>query len=254
MKVSWTSSLGLVLGLVLVLVAIPSHAVLLELENLPEKCDLQKCAPIDPVRLNVHLVPHTHDDVGWLKTVDQYYYGLRSDIQKAGVQYILDSVVQSLVANKERKFIYVETAFFAKWWAEQDNKMKAVVKELVNSGQLEFVNGGWCMNDEATTHYSGIIDQMTLGLKFLNETFGHCGRPRAAWHIDPFGHSREQASLFALMNYDGWFFSRIDYQDHLQRETTKNMEIIWQGSDDMQSSADIFSSIIYRGYGKIRSN
>lgn len=53
------------------------------------------------------------------------------------------------------------------------------------------------MNDEATAHYGAIIDQMTLGLNFLEETFGEDGRPLVAWHIDPFGHSREQASLFA---------------------------------------------------------
>jgi hypothetical protein len=29
----------------------------------------------DNETLYVHLVAHTHDDVGWIKTVDQYYSG-----------------------------------------------------------------------------------------------------------------------------------------------------------------------------------
>ena len=37
------------------------------------------------------------------------------------------------------------------------------MKELVKNKQLEFVNAGWCMNDEAGTHYNAIIDQMSLG-------------------------------------------------------------------------------------------
>ena len=39
--------------------------------------------------INVHLVSHTHDDVGWLKTVDQYYYGSNNGEQTAAVQYVL---------------------------------------------------------------------------------------------------------------------------------------------------------------------
>lgn len=59
------------------------------------------------------------------------------------------------------------------------------------------------MDDEATTHYNAIIDEHSLGLEFLRQNFGDCGRPRVAWQIDPFGHSREQASLFAHVSHDG---------------------------------------------------
>ncbi len=120
----------------------------------------------------MHLVPHTHDDVGWLKTVDEYFYGANNSIQHAGVQYILDSVIPALQKNKDRTFIYVEMAFFKRWWDQQDNSMKETVRDLVKKRQLEFINGGWSMNDEAATHYNAIIDQMTLGLRFINDTFG----------------------------------------------------------------------------------
>ena len=41
-------------------------------------------APGPADKLNVHMISHAHDDVGWLKTVDQYYYGQRNDFAHAG--------------------------------------------------------------------------------------------------------------------------------------------------------------------------
>ncbi|CAM4731854.1 unnamed protein product [Leuciscus chuanchicus] len=212
-------------------------------------CGYKSCLATKPSMLNVHLVPHTHDDVGWLKTVDQYYYGDRNNIQHAGVQYILDSVIDQLQKDPARRFIYVETAFFYRWWRQQSQNTRRIVTQLVNEGRLEFINGGWCMSDEATTHYSAVIDQMTLGLRFLNDTFGECGRPRVAWHIDPFGHAREHASIFAQMGYDGFFFGRLDYQDKARRMKTKEMEMLWRASESLTPPlADLFTGVLPNGY------
>ncbi|WRX19689.1 Glycoside hydrolase family 38 [Theobroma cacao] len=195
-------------------------------------------------KINVHVVPHTHDDVGWLKTVDQYYVGSNNSIQGACVQNVLDSIVPALLADKNRKFIY---AFFQRWWRDQSELMQSIVKNLVSSGQLEFINGGMCMHDEAVPHYIDMIDQTTLGHRFIKEEFGVT--PRIGWQIDPFGHSAVQAYLLgAEVGFDSFFFGRIDYQDRIKRKKEKSLEVIWRGSKSLGSSAQIFAGAFPKNY------
>ncbi|CAH2265604.1 jg6261, partial [Pararge aegeria aegeria] len=145
-------------------------------------------------------------------------------------------------------FIYVETAFFWKWWVRQGDDIRHKVHTLVRQGRLQFVGGAWSMNDEAASHYQSTIDQFTWGLRKLNETFGPCGMPRVGWQIDPFGHSREFASLLAAMGYDGLFLGRIDYQDKGARLSQKRMEMIWRGDDNLGNSSDLFTGVLFNTY------
>lgn len=46
------------------------------------------------------------------------------------------------------------------------------VNFLFQEKRLEFIGGGWSMNDEAVCHYSSIIDNMALGFQTLQEEFG----------------------------------------------------------------------------------
>ena len=131
------------------------------------------------------------------RRITDLFSSARNDIKHAGVQYIIDSVIHSLDEYPALRFIYVEMAFFWRWWNQQSNETQAKVRQFVNEGRLEFISGGWCMSDEASTHYNSLIDQQSLGAEFLKETFGECARPKIGWQIDPFGHSREMASIFA---------------------------------------------------------
>ncbi|BAF28356.1 probable alpha-mannosidase At5g13980 [Oryza sativa Japonica Group] len=198
-------------------------------------------------KLNVHVVPHTHDDVGWLKTVDQYYVGSNNSIQGACVQNVLDSLVPALLKDENRKFVYVEQAFFQRWWRQQSDMIKDIVKGLISTGRLELINGGMCMHDEATVHYIDMIDQTTLGHRFIKEEFGQI--PRIGWQIDPFGHSAVQAYLLGTeVGFDAFYFFRIDYQDRDTRKGTKELEVVWRGSKTFGSSADIFAGIFPKNY------
>jgi lysosomal alpha-mannosidase len=191
-------------------------AITLSAKPIKAECGYNACPKTDPTKLNIHIIAHSHDDVGWLKTADHYYID--------SVRDIITNVVKSLKSNANRKFTQVETYFFNHWWNEQTEDTKSVVKTLVNNGQLVFTNGGWTVNDEGAAHYSNIIDQMTLGLKVLDEIFGNCSHTKVSWQIDPFGHSREMASLYAQMGFDGHVTNR---------GVRPQGEFVWKASHDL---------------------
>ena len=192
--------------------------------------------------ITVHLVPHTHDDTGWLKTVDQYHSGSNNTIQHANVGRLISSVVDALSRNPERTFVYAEIAFFQRWWRVQSSETQALTRKLVRNGQLSFVNGGWCMHDEASPHYLDMIDQTTLGHALLLEELDTF--PTVGWQLDPFGHSATQAALLsAEVGFDGLFFGRLDYQDLAKRKKDKAAEWVWRASPSLGPDAQVFTGL-----------
>ena len=171
-------------------------------------------------------------------TVDQYFF--------REVYYIVDTVIQNLLVNPDRKFIYVETGFFARWWDDANEIKRNQTKYLVERGQLEFINGGWCMHDEASPKWEAMVDQTTRGHQFLLKNFGPKANPRGTWQIDPFGHSNTQAWLLsAEAGMESLFWGRTDYQDFNARYKTSGLEWIWQGSESMGESAQIFAGALF---------
>ena len=56
----------------------------------------------------IHVVPHSHLDVGWVYPVDEVYESYVKDVFR--------TTVAALSADDRRTFICVEQAFFARWW------------------------------------------------------------------------------------------------------------------------------------------
>jgi lysosomal alpha-mannosidase len=125
--------------------------------------------------------------------------------------------------------------------------MKDQVRRLIANGQLEIINAGWSMHDEACTTYDDMLDNMMIGQKFAMEELGVA--PRIGWQIDPFGHSNTNTRLFAEMGFDAFFFSRLDYQDKNRRMNDLEMEYVWRPSaESLGDSTEIFSHVLYLHY------
>lgn len=183
----------------------------------------------DKQPLELFLVPHSHNDPGWLKTFDSYY-----DDQ---TKHILNNMLIKLTEDSRRKMIWAEISYFSKWWNDIDEQKRAMVKRLVGAGQLELVTGGWVMADEASSHYFALLDQLIEGHQWLQRHLGV--KPKSGWAVDPFGHSPSMTYLLKGAGLSNMVIQRVHYavKKHFAQQQT--LEFLWRQSWDSSPRSDI---------------
>jgi len=183
--------------------------------------------------LRVFVLPHSHCDPGWIKTFDDYF--------QSQTKQILTSIIDALVKDPRRKFIWAEISYFEWWWKEQTDERKEEVQKLLDNKQFEFVTGGWVQPDEANTQLYAMEIQLQEGHDFLRETFGEKYIPKYGWSIDPFGYSPTMAFLLKKYGFKAMLIQRVHYAVKKELALHKNLEFMWRQTWDETGEFDIFT-------------
>ena len=203
--------------------------------NLPSKNDEELVITKDKSRkLRVFVVPNSHNDPGWHKTVDGYF-----DDQ---THPMLNAMVDKLVKYPLMKFVWAESVFLDLWWKDLDPKLRQTTLDLIARGQLEIVVGSWVVPDEANPTYYAFIDQMIHGHQWLEHHLGV--RPNNTWSLDPFGYTSSLAQLYQSAGYDHMLILRVHKDVKALLEDQQALEFRWRQHWDLAGNTDILTHMM----------
>lgn len=185
--------------------------------------------------LTIFVIPHSHNDPGWLETFEDYYTRSTSDA--------LNNIVQGLKEYPDWKFIWSETSFLKRWWKDADESSRAMFQEVVKEGRLDLTSGGWVMPDEANTHYYAVLDQLIEGHDWIRSNIDPGWHPRSSWSNDPFGYSSSVAHLYHLAGIRHMMILRIHYMVKRQLAQNRALQFYWKQPWDSTGVSSIFTHL-----------
>ncbi|XP_011194009.1 alpha-mannosidase 2 [Zeugodacus cucurbitae] len=194
----------------------------------------------DPIRFNEHnklkvfIVPHSHNDPGWVKTFEDYY--------EHDTKHILSNALRHLRENPDMTFIWAEISYFSRFYEDLGQHNKLEMKKLVQNRQLEFVSGGWVMPDEANSHWLSILMQLTEGQTWLKQNLNVT--PTSSWSIDPFGHSPTLPYILKKSGFQNHLIQRTHYSVKKELALKRQLEFHWRQIWDTTGSTGLFTHMM----------
>ena len=193
--------------------------------------------PVD-YDVNLHIVPHSHTDAGWIETIDWYYDNK--------IRNIFKNVIKQLEDDHSLTFVWADTNFLHQWYESQNSKTQKKFRKIVERGQIEFTGGGWVQNDESLSDIKSIINQMNLGLQYLNERFN--ATPTVGWQIDPFGYNHFMPSVFKELGFKYLVLNRIGDSRKEDFKETQSMDFWLESADIGNKDSSILTHVLPRHY------
>lgn len=187
-------------------------------------------------KTTVFLVPHSHNDAGWLLNIDECYTKY--------CKPTLSNIFTLLETHPQLKFCWSEVLFLSMYLEEFPLK-KELIKEYIKQGRFEIVGGGWVQNDEALPDFELVSLQMQTGFDYLKKELG-IDQIKIAWQLDPFGHSSLTSALFDLMGFETLVFARVDKDFSHLLELEGNYEFFWKTQG--LGSNGIFTHVLNNHY------
>ena len=159
-----------------------------------------------------YLVPHTHYDVAWAFSKEEYLK-INESILEAALK---------LMEHPEFRFC-LEQTYLLKALEEKNPDLFHRIKEMIKAGRIEIVDGQYLMADTMLPTGEVLVREILVGKRYCQQKLG-IDVP-VAWADDSFGMNAQLPQIYKKAGYKWLAFRRG------ARADIKESEFLWKGLD-----------------------